>query len=81
VRTPFIDVPDAEYFTNSAGPGNCREMGHKAGFDDSKFSKLYGSRKEYSNRFSEAVDRLVKERWLTEGDAKRLKQALLQVIG
>jgi polyhydroxyalkanoate synthesis regulator phasin len=56
-------------------------MGHKAGFDDSKFSKLYGSRKEYSNRFSEAVDRLVKERWLTEGDAKRLKQALLQVIG
>jgi Alpha/beta hydrolase domain len=76
VRTPFIDVPDAAYFTNSPGPGTCREMGHKAPFDAGKITELYGSRKNYSSRFSETVDRLVKERWLTEGDARRLKQAV-----
>jgi len=76
VRTPFIDVPDAAYFTNSPGPGNCREMGHKASFDAAKISEVYGNRKTFASRFSETVDRLVKERWLTEGDAKRLKQSL-----
>jgi len=76
VRTPFIDVPDATYATNSVGPGNCREMGHRDLFDASKITELYGSRKNYASRFSETVDRLVKERWLTEGDAKRLKQSL-----
>jgi len=76
VRTAFIDVPDATYFTNSAGPGVCREMGHKNTFDSAKINELYGSRRSYSSRFTETVDRLVKERWLTEGDAKRLKQAL-----
>jgi len=76
VRTPFIDVPDATYFTNSPGPGNCREMGHKASFDAGKVTEIYGNRKTYAGRFSETIDRLVKERWLTEGDAKRLKQSL-----
>jgi hypothetical protein len=76
VRTPFIDVPDATYFTNSPGPGTCREMGHKAAFDAAKITELYDSRKNYSTRFVETVDRLVKDRWLTEGDAKRLKQAI-----
>jgi hypothetical protein len=76
VRTPFIDVPDAAYFTSSPGPGTCREMGHKDPFDAAKVTELYGSRKNYASRFAETVDRLVKERWLTEGDAKRLKQAL-----
>jgi hypothetical protein len=74
VRTPFIDVPDAAYSTNSPGPGNCREMGHKEPFDSAKIAELYGSRKEYSSRFAETVDRLLKARWLTEGDARRLKQ-------
>jgi hypothetical protein len=51
-------------------------MGHKVPFDTAKITELYGSRKNYSSRFSETVDRLVKERWLTEGDARRLKQAV-----
>jgi hypothetical protein len=76
VRTPQIDVPDAAYFTSSPGPGTCREMGHKIPFDAARIMELYGNRKSYTSRFVETVDRLVKERWLTEGDAKRLKQAL-----
>ncbi|HEY2385092.1 MAG TPA: alpha/beta hydrolase domain-containing protein [Terriglobia bacterium] len=76
VRTPQIDVPDAAYFTSSPGPGSCREMGHKTAFDVARMMELYGSRKVYSAKFTAAVDRLLKEHWLTEGDAKRLKQTL-----
>jgi len=76
VRTPQIEVPDAAYFTSSPGPGTCREMGHKIPFDAVKIADLYGSRKAYSTKFTEAVDRLLKQRWLTEGDARRLKQGL-----
>jgi Alpha/beta hydrolase domain len=74
VRTPQIEAPDAAYFPSSPGPGTCREMGHKTAFDAAKIMELYGSRKNYTAKFNEAVDRLAKERWLTEGDAKRLKQ-------
>jgi hypothetical protein len=76
VRTPQIEVPDAAYFTSSPGPGTCREMGHKAPFDSAKITELYGTRKAYTAKFNEAVDRLLKERWLTESDAKRLKQSV-----
>ena len=76
VRTPQIEVPDAAYFTNSPGPGTCREMGHKTAYDAARITQLYGSRKVFNTRFTEAVDRLLKERWLTEGDAKRLKQSV-----
>jgi hypothetical protein len=75
VRTPQIEVADAAYFPSSPGPGNCREMGHKAPYDAAKLMELYGSRKVYTAKFNEAVDRLAKEHWLTEGDAKRLKQS------
>jgi hypothetical protein len=75
VRTPQIEVPDAAYFTSSPGPGTCREMGHRTPYDAAKITELYGSRKVFNTKFVEAVDRLLKERWLTEGDAKRLKQS------
>jgi hypothetical protein len=74
VRTPYIEVPDATYFTNTGGPGNCREMGRKVPFDGAKFNAVHGDRKNFSSKFNQAVDRLLKERWLTEGDAKRLKE-------
>jgi hypothetical protein len=51
-------------------------MGHKTPFDAAKITELYGNRKAYSAKFSEAVDQLLKEHWLTEGDAKRLKQGV-----
>jgi Alpha/beta hydrolase domain len=76
VRTPYIDVPNAAYFANSPGPGTCREMGHKVPFDAARVTELYGSRRSYVTLFTETVNRLVKERWLTEGDAKRIKQGL-----
>jgi hypothetical protein len=74
VRTPYIETPDGAYYTNSTGPGVCREMGRKVPYDTVRITELYGSRRNYANRFSGTIDRLLKERWLTEGDARRLKQ-------
>ena len=76
VRTPFIDVPEAVFTTNSPGPGTCREMGHRTAFDAAQFSTAYGDRKAYPSKLSQAIDRLVKERWLTEADARRIRASV-----
>jgi hypothetical protein len=73
VRSPYVEVAAASYFTGSPGPGNCREMGHKANFDSARMNSLYGNSKNFASKVAESVDRLVKERWLTEGDGKRIK--------
>jgi len=76
VRNPWVDVPAATYLTTSPGPGTCREMGHKVDFDAARMKTLYGSDKGYADKVAQAVDRLVKERWLTEADGRRIKQSL-----
>jgi hypothetical protein len=73
LRTPYIEAPAASYATNSPGPGNCREMGHKAAFDASRMATLYGNNKRYTAKVAQSVDRLAKQHWLTEGDARRVK--------
>jgi hypothetical protein len=74
VRNPYVDVPAATYLTNSTGPGVCREMGREVAYDRAKFQTLYPTSKAYTDKVAESADRLVKERWLTESDAKRIKQ-------
>jgi hypothetical protein len=51
-------------------------MGHKFAFDASRLLDMYGSEKAYSGKVAQSVDRLVKDRWLTEGDARRVKADL-----
>jgi len=76
MRTPFIEVPLASYATNSPGPGNCREMGRKSAFEASRLESLYGNEKSYAAKVAQSVDRLVKEHWLTDAAARRIKQEL-----
>ena len=78
VRTPHIEVPVATYVTNSPGPGTCREMGHTIPFDWARLEMLYGNYKSYAAKVAESVDRLVQERWLTSGDARRVRAELMQ---
>jgi len=73
LRTPYVDVPLASFATNSPGPGNCREMGRKFAFDATRLTALYSSEKGYAAKVAQSADRLVKDRWLTEGDARRVK--------
>jgi hypothetical protein len=37
-------------------------------------SALYSSDKVYADRVSQSVDRLIKDRWLTEADGRKIKE-------
>jgi hypothetical protein len=80
VRSVYMEVPAANYFVTSPGPGTCREIGHIEPFSWSRLETLYGNYKNYAAKVEQTVDRLVKERWLTEGDARRAKAELLGVV-
>jgi hypothetical protein len=77
VRTPYVDVPTATYFTTSVGPGTCAELGHQQRFDEARLKGLYPDSKAEAGRISQSIDRMVKERLLTDSDAKRLRAQLL----
>lgn len=74
VRNPYVDVPASTLFTNSTGPGVCREMGRESRFDQERFRAAYGTDQAYVKEIADSADRLLRERWLTAGDASRIKQ-------
>jgi hypothetical protein len=76
VRTPLVDVPIATYHVTHKGSIFCLVMGWAEPFDWARLEALYGNQKNYAAKFSQAVDRAVKERWLTESDAKKMKAEL-----
>ena len=53
-------------------------MGHRTPFDWARLEALYGNYKSYAAKVTGSVDRLVKERWLTSGDARRITAELIQ---
>jgi hypothetical protein len=71
VRTFFVDLPVATYIMLSAGPGTCREFGHTLPFDWGRLESLYGSYKNYATDVLRSVDQSVKDRWITETDARK----------
>jgi hypothetical protein len=73
VRNPYVDVPAATYTTNSPGPGTCRELGSTTPFDSARLDALYGNHRGYEEKVAQSVDRMVKDRWITESDAKKIK--------
>jgi hypothetical protein len=75
VRSPYLDVPTARYYASTPGPGTCGNLGHKDAFTWERLEAVYGSSAKYAARFNQAVDRLLKERWLTETDARKIKAA------
>jgi polyhydroxyalkanoate synthesis regulator phasin len=56
--------------------GTCRQLGYKVPFEFSKLDSMYGSAKNYASKVNQSVDRLVKERYLTESDGKKIKAEL-----
>jgi Alpha/beta hydrolase domain len=76
VRSPYVDVPVATYFASTGGEGLCGNLGHMAPFDWAKLERLYGSSKSYASTLALSVDKLVKERWLTEADGRKITAAV-----
>jgi len=77
VRSPWVDVPAATYFTGTT-PAACREFGHTVSFDKARMDSLYGSDKNYQTKFAQSVDQLVKAGWYTESDGKKMKAEAAQ---
>jgi hypothetical protein len=73
VRSSYVDVPVATYFTNSNGPGTCPELGHQSAFDEARFTALYGTPAKYAARVAQSVDALVRQHLLTETDGRKIK--------
>jgi hypothetical protein len=77
VRTPWVEVPIATYHAgHGPGPGCGQNFGYTEPFSWARLDALYGSYKTYASRMSQAVDRSVKERWLTEADGRKIKAEL-----
>jgi hypothetical protein len=73
MRTPYLDVPAATYHTNSKGETFCPELGHTVAFDWARLNTLYGTPQMYAAKVAQSVDKLVRERWLTESDGRKIK--------
>ncbi len=77
IRNPYVDVPVATYTTTTPGPGTCRELGEVLPFNWQKLEQMYGSYANFSAKFNQAVDKMVKEGFLTESDAKRMRASVV----
>jgi hypothetical protein len=73
VRSPFLEVPVATFYATNPGPGTCGNLGRREAFSWEQLEKTYGSYAKYASALDQAVDRLTRERWLTEADASRIK--------
>jgi hypothetical protein len=73
VRTPYLDVPVATYYTTSKGDTFCPELAHTVPFDWVRLNKVYGTPENYRAKVAQSVDRMVREHWLTESDGRRIK--------
>jgi hypothetical protein len=73
VRSPSLDVPAATYHPSRTGPMTCRSLGYTTPFESARLDALYGSSKSYATKVAASVDRLVRQRWLTESAGRRIK--------
>jgi len=80
VRTPYVDVPVATYHTASKGETFCPELGRTEPLDWVRLNSLHGTPQNYATKVAQSADRLVKERWLTESDGRKIKAESAAVV-
>jgi hypothetical protein len=77
IRSPHVDVPAATYYTHAPGQATCRNIGYKVSFGWNRLETLYGSSKNYAAQVNQKIDQLVKDKWLLQSDATRLRNELI----
>ena len=81
VRTPYLDVPIATYYTTTKGETFCPELGRVEPFAWGRLARVYGTPQDYAAMVNQSVDRLVRARWLTESDGRKVKAEAAAVAG
>ena len=79
LRTPYMDVPVATYYTSSEPADEesvpyCVTQGYKIPFEKEKIMGLYPTRESYLSKVNDMVDSMVKQRYLTEADGEKIKK-------
>jgi len=69
VRTPYTDVPVAQWIGAKRGGFGCFFRGYKYEFDRRKLRSLYHDHADYVGRVRASADALARQRWLTRTDA------------
>lgn len=68
VRSAYLDVPTAQWFVGSSGPGLCFLLGYVHPFDEQQLTSLYPRRSRYVTRVIATTLSLVIERYITLED-------------
>ena len=68
VRSSYLDVPTAQWFVASSGPGLCFLLGYVHPFDEVQLTSLYSRHSRYVEKVSGTTLRLVIERYITLED-------------
>ena len=79
IRSPFVDVPTAQWTGTSTGPSFCNIAGHETPFDAAKLKSLYPSPTSYADAVRKNVDALVAARFITKEDGVKLMEQARQV--
>jgi hypothetical protein len=79
LRTPYLDVPVASYYSGGTGVDDytnfiCGIMGYKVPFKKEVIRKLYKTREDYLSKVNKMVDSLVKERFILKEDGEKIKK-------
>ncbi len=79
LRTPYLDVPVATYFSESKPADEksapfCGTQGYRVPFGKEKILALYPTRESYLGKINAMVDAMVKDRSLREADGQRIKK-------
>ena len=72
VRSPYLDVPTAQWFVGSQGPGISFLLGYVHPFDGQHLKPLYGNHERYVDDVIKATRRLVLQRYLTREDGEEI---------
>lgn len=76
LRMPFIEAPIAAHTGYLTPGGMGGVMGIKKPFPAETLKALYPTRSAYVAKFTEATNRLLKGRWISEEDAAAMKMAV-----
>jgi hypothetical protein len=72
VRTPYVDVPTAQWFVGSPGGGLCFLLGYVHPFDATQMEAIYKDHEAYVGSVIGDTFRLVAERYLTLEDGVKI---------
>jgi hypothetical protein len=72
VRSPYLDVPTAQWFASSSGPGLSFLLGYFRPFDAQHLKPLYNSHEQYLDAVISDTRKLVNQRYITREDGEEI---------